>query len=173
MSVGAVVGKGARDGVEALELNTRGRYAVMAMADLAKNGRDRAVALSEIAARQELSEAYLGQIFGQLRQAGLVASVRGRGGGYQLARPAAETMVGEVMAAVDEQTRMTRCTFGSSAGCVGEERCLTHGLWAALSRHIEVFLGDVSLQDVIDGGPTMQLISSRMMSGDRVELAAE
>lgn len=138
-----------------MELNTRGRYAVMAMADLAKYGADRAVALPEIADRQQLSEAYLGQIFSQLRQAGLVESLRGRGGGYQLARPAIEIMVSDVMFAVDEQTRMTRCTVGSSVGCVGEERCLTHGLWAALSRHIEGFLSGVSIQDVIDGGPRL------------------
>ncbi len=129
---------------------------MMAMADLAKHGDQRSVALSEIAARQELSEAYLGRLFGQLRHAGLVESVRGRSGGYQLALPADAIFVGQILAAVDEPTRMTRCIAGSNIGCVGEERCLTHGLWAALSRHIQTFLSDVSLQDVLHGGPALQ-----------------
>ena len=145
----------------------------MAMADLAKNGCDRAVALSEIARRQQLSEAYLGQIFVQLRQAGLVESLRGRAGGYQLARGARTIMVADVMAAVDECTKMTRCVAGSQIGCVGEERCLTHGLWAALGRHIETFLSDVSLQDVIDGGPALAMASTRMTASDARGLVAE
>ncbi len=144
-------------GAGLVELNTRGRYAVMAMADLAKFGVARAVALSEIAERQQLSEAYLGQIFAQLRQAGLVDSVRGRSGGYQLARAADEIMVADVMAAVDERTHMTRCSVGSGNGCVGDERCLTHGLWAALGRHIAKFLAEVSLQDVIEYGPLLEV----------------
>jgi Rrf2 family iron-sulfur cluster assembly transcriptional regulator len=156
-----------------LELNTRGRYAVMAMADLAKNSEARAVALGEIAQRQELSEAYLGQIFAQLRQARLVESVRGRAGGYQLARSADQIMVADIMAAVDERTRMTRCTVGTGIGCVGEERCLTHGLWAALSRHIEMFLADVSLKDVVDNGPALQMAATGLTKLGTAELAAE
>ena len=156
-----------------MELNTRGRYAVMAMADLTKHGGDRAIALPEIAERQQLSEAYLGQIFAQLRQAGLVESLRGRGGGYQLARPASEIMVADVMFAVDEQTRMTRCAVGSNIGCVGEERCLTHGLWAALSRHIQGFLSDVSLADVVHGGPALAHVPSRLTTTSVKELAGE
>ena len=156
-----------------MELNTRGRYAVMAMADLAKFGTDRAVALSEIAGRQQLSEAYLGQIFAQLRQAGLVESLRGRSGGYQLARAAGSIMVADVMAAVDEHTRMTRCAAGSPIGCVGEERCLTHGLWAALGHHIETFLADVSLQDVIDGGPALAAAGTRSSASSAKGIAAE
>ncbi|MGI9426284.1 MAG: Rrf2 family transcriptional regulator [Hyphomicrobiaceae bacterium] len=156
-----------------MELTTRGRYAVMAMSDLAKHGEERAVALSEIADRQDLSEAYLGRLFGQLRQSGLVESTRGRGGGYRLARPADEIMVAEVMAAVDEQTKMTRCLSGSSIGCIGEERCLTHGLWAALGRHIQSFLGNVSLQDVIVGGRAFNMPQTRSQALRRPGLAAE
>ena len=157
-----------------MELNTRGRYAVMAMADLAKHGDQRSVALSEIAARQELSEAYLGRLFGQLRHAGLVESVRGRGGGYQLALPADAIFVSQILAAVDEPTRMTRCIAGSNIGCVGEERCLTHGLWAALSRHIQNFLSDVSLQDVLSGGPALQSsVMPRALQASAEGLAAE
>jgi len=137
----------------AVELNTRGRYAVTAMADLACHPADDAVALSVIGERQHLSAAYLEQIFGQLRRAGLVDSVRGRAGGYRLSRPATEISVAEIMAAVEEETRMTRCidTTGKGPGCLGETKCLTHGLWHALGDHIRTFLADVSLQDVLDG----------------------
>jgi Rrf2 family transcriptional regulator, iron-sulfur cluster assembly transcription factor len=136
-----------------LELNTRGRYAVMAMADLAKYGGAGAVSLPAIAERQHLSVAYLEQLFLQLRRAGLIESTRGRAGGYRLGRPAALIRVGEIMQAVEEPTRMTRCLGESSAGCVGEGRCLTHALWDALGHHIRGFLAAVSLQDVIDGIP--------------------
>lgn len=136
-----------------MELNTRGRYAVMAMAELARHASDDTVALSVIAERQHLSPAYLEQIFGQLRRSGLVESVRGRSGGYRLGRAAAEIFVAEIMVAVEEQTRMTRCidTTGSGTGCLGESKCLTHGLWHALGDHIRGFLEAVSLQDVLDG----------------------
>ena len=77
------------------------------------------------------------------------------------------------MAAVDEHTKMTRCIAGSRIGCIGEERCLTHGLWAALGRHIQSFLGDVSLQDVIDGGPALNVPRDRLHALRRPELAAE
>ena len=97
-----------------MELNTKGRYAVMAMADLAKNQGEAAVPLSQIAERQQLSLSYLEQIFLRLRRAGLVDSARGRTGGYRLGRTAAEIPVGEIMAAVEEETRMTRCMVSSS-----------------------------------------------------------
>ena len=134
-----------------MELNTKGRYAVMAMADLAKHGGDQAVPLSMIAERQQLSLAYLEQIFLRLRRAGLVESARGRTGGYRLGRPASDINVAEVMTAVEEATRMTRCMEGG-AGCLGEERCLTHSLWQALGGQISSFLSGISLQDVISGG---------------------
>ncbi len=138
-----------------MELNTRGRYAVMAMTDLAKHGAGEAVALSAIADRQHLSVAYLEQIFAQLRRFGLVDSVRGRSGGYKLARPAREIAISEIMIAVEEETRMTRCLdlAGDGGGCLGESKCLTHGLWHALGDHIRTFLAGVSLQEVVDGTP--------------------
>ena len=92
-----------------MELNTRGRYAVTAMADLAKHGADGALALSMIAGRQQTSLAYLEQLFLKLRRAGLVESARGRLGGYRLSRPASAITVAEIMAAVEEDIRMTRC----------------------------------------------------------------
>ncbi len=135
-----------------MELNTKGRYAVMAMADLAKFGGESAMPLSQIAERQQLSLAYLEQIFLRLRRAGLVDSERGRSGGYRLARRAADIAVVEIMQAVEEETRMTRCLDGEG-GCLGEERCLTHSLWHRLGNHIATFLAGVSLQDVLDGMP--------------------
>lgn len=135
-----------------MELNTRGRYAVMAMADLAKHSGDHAVPLSAIAERQQLSLAYLEQIFLKLRRGGLVESARGRTGGYRLGRSPDSIMISEIMSAVEEGTRMTRCLEGGG-GCIGEERCLTHSLWYALGGHIAAFLSSVSLREVLDGIP--------------------
>lgn len=136
-----------------MELNTKGRYAVMAMADLARHGAVDAVPLSAIADRQHLSLPYLEQLFLKLRRAGLVESARGRTGGYRLGMPAREITVAAVMHAVEEDTRMTRCRAGEAGGCLGEQRCLTHGLWEALGAEIAAFLDRVSLQDVLDGVP--------------------
>lgn len=123
----------------------------MAMADLAKFGKDGSVPLSAIAERQQLSIAYLEQIFLKLRRSGLVESERGRAGGYKLARPASAISVVEIMSAVQEDTRMTRCSGEEGSGCVGEHRCLTHGLWHALGNHIRGFLAHISLEDVLTG----------------------
>lgn len=134
-----------------MRLSTKGRYAVMAMADLAKNGRERAVSLAEIAARQEISLSYLEQLFARLRKGGLVRSVRGPGGGYRLARGAHETTVAEIVLAVDEPIRATRCAAHSSPrGCMmAGERCITHNLWEDLGEEIQAFLAAVSLEDVV------------------------
>jgi iron-sulfur cluster assembly transcription factor IscR len=134
-----------------MDLNTRGRYAVMAMADLARNAGEDAVPLTDIADRQQISLAYLEQLFQKLRRAGIVESARGRLGGYRLARGVAAITVAEVMAAVEEPVVMTRCQGHGSAGCVAGDRCLTHDLWDALGDHIAGFLGSVSLEDIIDG----------------------
>ncbi len=123
----------------------------MAMADLAKHGQLSAMPLSAIAERQNLSVAYLEQIFLKLRRAGLVESERGRAGGYRLGRSADEIMIADVMRAVEEDTRMTRCHGDTGVGCVGEHRCLTHGLWNALGDHIHGFLAQVSLGDLLAG----------------------
>lgn len=123
----------------------------MALADLAKYGEGSAVPLSAIAERQQLSMAYLEQIFLKLRRADLVVSERGRAGGYRLTRRPEEIVVAEVMAAVEEGTRMTRCGGDVTGGCVGESRCLTHGLWDALGDHIHEFLSHVTLGDVLTG----------------------
>ena len=138
-----------------MRLSTKGRYAVMAMADLARHSADgdrvRAVSLAEIAARQEISLSYLEQLFARLRRGGLVKSVRGPGGGYLLASSADETWVADIVLAVDEPIRATRCAGqGSPRGCmVGGERCITHDLWDGLGREIHRYLATVSLADVI------------------------
>ncbi|WP_269513811.1 Rrf2 family transcriptional regulator [Brevundimonas subvibrioides] len=139
-----------------MRLSTKGRYAVMAMADLARNGQGegvdgRAVSLAEIATRQEISLSYLEQLFARLRKSGLVRSVRGPGGGYRLAKAAGETVVSEIVLAVDEPIRATRCSAHSSPrGCMmAGERCITHNLWEDLGDEIHRYLASVSLEDVI------------------------
>jgi Rrf2 family iron-sulfur cluster assembly transcriptional regulator len=135
-----------------MRLSTKGRYAVMAMADLARyeGAANRAVALAEIAERQEISLSYLEQLFARLRRQGLVRSARGPGGGYRLAKGAEDIMIAEIVHAVDEPLRATRCDHAK--GCMRKgERCLTHDLWDGLGRHIEDYLASVSLADVVQG----------------------
>ena len=157
-----------------MELNTRGRYAVTAMADLARYGADGALALSMIAERQQTSLAYLEQLFLKLRRAGLVESARGRSGGYRLGRPASAISVAEIMAAVEEDIRMTRCGGEAAKPCMAGQRCLTHGLWDALGEQIAAFLESVTLQEVIDGIPAAKqtVRASRQPSGATLRPAA-
>ena len=141
-----------------MRLSTRGRYAVMAMVELAsragagnmRGNAGRPVSLAEIADAQMLSLAYLEQLFARLRRGGLVASVRGPGGGYRLGRPAARISLSEITDAVEEPIRATRCDEGGP-GCVAGKRCLTHDLWAELGEQIRLFLSHVSLADVVEG----------------------
>ena len=132
-----------------MKLSTKGRYAVMAMADLASNTNGKPVSLADVAGRQEISLSYLEQLFGKLRKNGLVKSVRGPGGGYLLARPSAELRVSDIIMAVDEPITATRCTPGSPHGCHSNKgRCLTHDLWQELGNQIYLYLNTVSLDDV-------------------------
>ncbi|MDZ4740004.1 MAG: Rrf2 family transcriptional regulator [Alphaproteobacteria bacterium] len=134
-----------------MNLSTKGRYAVMAMVDLARNEADKPVALNEIAARQEISLSYLEQLFAGLRRGGLVVSARGPGGGYRLAQPANETRISDIMVAVDEPLKATRCDLASPRGCTGQQgRCVTHDLWEELGRQIHIFLSAVTLADVVN-----------------------
>ena len=133
-----------------MELTTRGRYAVMAMADIARQDAGTAQPLSQIAERQKLPLPYLEQLFLNLRRAGLVESARGRSGGYRLARHASEISVLDVMAAVEEETHFTRC-HGEQEGCVAGEKCLTHTLWQGLSNVAADYLQSTSLADVVAG----------------------
>lgn len=134
-----------------MRLSTKGRYAVMAMVDLAVHSNGRPVALAEIADRQEISQSYLEQLFGKLRKGGLVASVRGPGGGYLLARDPGDTRVADIVMAVDEPLAATRCTPGSPQGCHSHKgRCMTHDLWEELGNQIYLYLSSVSLADVCE-----------------------
>ena len=122
----------------------------MAMTDLARNSQGSAVPIAAIAGRQELSSTYLEQLFSKLRRAGLVESTRGPGGGYQLAFEPHDITISDIMQAVEEPVKMTRCHIQDAGGCVGDTRCLTHDLWRALGDHIVDFLGNVNLGDVVD-----------------------
>ena len=134
-----------------MKLSTKGRYSVMAMVDIAAHTEGKPIALADVAERQEISLSYLEQLFSKLRHGGLVKSVRGPGGGYLLAHTAAETRIADIIIAVDEPIKATRCTPGSPAGCTGNKsRCLTHDLWEELGNKIYLYLNSVSLADVVD-----------------------
>lgn len=133
-----------------MRLSTKGRYAVMAMVDLAANSAGEPVALADIADRQEISLSYLEQLFARLRKGGLVKSVRGPGGGYLLAASADQTPIADIILAVDEPIRTTRCANGTPQGCrTDRNRCLTHDLWEELGNHIHAYLGSVTIADVL------------------------
>jgi Rrf2 family iron-sulfur cluster assembly transcriptional regulator len=134
-----------------MKLSTKGRYAVMAMVDLARNGTQRPVSLADISTRQEISLSYLEQLFARLRRGGLVKSVRGPGGGYRLARAAGETRISDIILSVDEPIKATRCKTDSPLGCHSDKsRCLTHDLWAELGNQIHLYLSSVTLLDVVE-----------------------
>ena len=139
-----------------MKLSTKGRYAVMAMSDLAVQARldaKRPVSLAEIGAREGISLSYLEQLFARLRRAGLVTSIRGAQGGYCLSAEAAEICIGDIIRAVDEPIEVTRCQL-SRGGCQSQNsRCLTHDLWAGLGRHIYGYLDAVTLEDVVSRNP--------------------
>ena len=146
-----------------MHLSTKGRYAVMAMADLARRQDEavRAVALADIAARQEISLSYLEQLFARLRRQGLVKSARGPGGGYRLARTPEDTNIADIVTAVDEPLRATRCNVKVGKGCMAKgERCMTHDLWEEMGRQMQGYLASVSLADVIAGRVGQQAVAA-------------
>ena len=121
---------------------------MVALADIALQPEDTLVSLGEIARRQSISLPYLEQLFVRLRRADLVASVRGPGGGYRLARPASEITIAEIVTAVDERVDTTRCA--GQENCQEGERCLTHDLWAELSDQIYDFLNGITLAEFVE-----------------------
>jgi len=124
----------------------------MAVADLAAQGPDACESLSAIGARQAISVTFLEQLFGKLRRAGLVDSIRGAQGGYRLSRPATAISLDSIIHAVDASPKAHGCTPEAKLACTGgTDRCLTHDLWGALESHIEGFLASITVQDVIDG----------------------
>ena len=148
-----------------MRLSTKGRYAVMAMVDLAMHSDGRPVALAAIAERQDISLSYLEQLFARLKRNALVKSMRGPGGGYLLAHGADGTRISDIILAVDEPIRATRCDPQSPHGCTKTKmRCATHDLWAELSNQIHLFLSSVTLADVVNR--RMLGASGRFMTGD-------
>lgn len=131
-----------------MKLTSRGRYAVTAMFDIALRPEGERVTLNEISQRQGISLSYLEQIFARLRRAGLVSSLRGPGGGYTLARPAAEISVADIIHAVDEVLDARYCQGGRD--CHNGQECLSHMLWNDLSEKIEAYLHEITLQQLID-----------------------
>ena len=133
-----------------MKLSTKGRYATVALADIALQPDDRLVTLGEISERQAISLPYLEQLFLKLRRANLVTSVRGPGGGYKLARPASEIRVSEIMEAVDESVDALKKGAGASGAASGSKaQSLTNRLWQSLSAHVYVFLHQTRLSDVV------------------------
>jgi len=133
-----------------MKLGTRGRYAIAAMADIARWSDGKPINLASIEDRQGISLSYLEQLFLQLRRAHIVSSVRGPGGGYRLSRNADDITLSEIITAVDESMVVTRCQPDVPGGCMASgERCQTHDLWNELSLHISAFFESISLGDVI------------------------
>jgi Rrf2 family iron-sulfur cluster assembly transcriptional regulator len=132
-----------------MKMSTKGRYAVMAMIDIGEHSQGKPVSLAEIADRQDISQEYLEQLFGKLRRANLVASSRGPGGGYMLAREPTAINISEVILAVDEPLRVTRCEGDAVNGCVKGERCCAHDLWSSMGRQMMNFLDSITLDDVV------------------------
>ena len=131
-------------------LGTKARYAVMAMVELAGRTPDKAITLTELADSQEITVPYLEQIFSKLRQRGIVRSVRGPGGGYMLGKPAEQIFISDIIEAVNETMKMTRCNAHEKpGGCMsGRAKCLTHDLWEGLEKNIHNYLHGISLADV-------------------------
>ena len=131
-----------------MKLSTKGRYAVTAMMHLALHDRDGPVTLAEISHCQGISLSYLEQLFSKLRRRGLVAGVRGPGGGYRLAQLPDRVSIADIITAVDERVDATRCC--GQENCQGGQRCLTHKLWTELSRQIFAFLEGITLAQFVE-----------------------
>ena len=131
-----------------MRLTTKGRFAVMAMVDLALHGGKGPVTLASISERQKISLSYLEQLFGKLRKHDIVESVRGPGGGYYLGRQGAKISVADIIVAVDEPLDATKC--GGKGNCQEEQQCLTHDLWMGLNETIYNYLAAVNLQHLVE-----------------------
>lgn len=141
-----------------MKLTTKGRYAVTAMLDLALHYDKGAVTLADIARRQGISLSYLEQLFAKLRRSGLVDSIRGPGGGYNLATEPSKITVAEIVVAINENIDATRC--GGEKNCDGDQPCMTHQLWEELSSRIYEFLNSITLADLVSR-PHVQQVASR------------
>jgi Rrf2 family iron-sulfur cluster assembly transcriptional regulator len=130
-----------------MRLTTKGRFAVTAMIDLALNNGSGPVTLADISERQKISLSYLEQLFGKLRRRALVTSVRGPGGGYNLASPTDQVSVADIIVAVDEPIDATQC--GGKENCKDDKKCITHDLWTDLNKHIFEYLRAVKLSELV------------------------
>ena len=161
-----------------MRLTSKGRYAVTAMLDVALHAAAGPVPLADISVRQEISLSYLEQLFARLRKQGLVCSVRGPGGGYQLGRPASDISVSEVISAVDESVDATRCQ--GLGDCHAGDTCLTHHLWCDLSQQIHEFLSGISLADLVKRREVQEVaqrqdlrrVAGRSAQLDKIETSA-
>ena len=134
-----------------MKLSSKGRYAVMAMADLASNVKEKPISLSEISLRQNISLSYLEQLFLKLKKKNLVKSTRGSCGGYILDKPASEINLSNIIYAVDEEVKTLNCKKESKRGCKHKNtKCITHNLWDELDQHINSFFEKVKLEDLVN-----------------------
>lgn len=141
-------------------LTTKGRYAVIAIIELAESSCNKPLTLATIAKKQKISLSYLEQIFSKLRKAGLVRSVKGPGGGYILAKSKINITIADIIRAIGENIKMTRCSSNKKS-CIAsltkngsgnaQIKCKTHGLWRGLENRIYAYLGSVSISDICDG----------------------
>lgn len=145
-----------------MRLTSKGRYAVTAILDVALHAQTGPVPLADISERQGISLSYLEQLFSRLRKKGLVQSVRGPGGGYQLGMTATEISVGHVIDAVNESVDATRC--GGNTGCQDGQQCLTHTLWADLSARIQQFLDNISIAELMEKQAVKSIAKSQDLS---------
>ena len=133
-----------------MKLTNKGRYAVMAMAELAKHDIKKPINLSEISIRQGISISFLGQIFLKLKNKDLVKSSRGPSGGYTLSKSPEEIKLSNIIEAVDEKVKTLKCKKDSKKGCNGKSiKCITHDLWAELEHHIMYFFEKNTLKDIV------------------------
>ena len=139
-----------------MKLTTKGRYAVMAMADLALFKDNGPTSLTDISLRQNISLPYLEQIFIKLKNKNLVKSTRGAKGGYVLDKSAHDIKISNIISAVDEEVKMLNCKKESKKGCNNKSaKCITHNLWDQLDQHINNFFEKVKLQDLVKKNPNL------------------
>lgn len=153
-----------------MRLTSKGRYAVTAMLDVALHSQDGPVPLADISIRQGISLSYLEQLFARLRKNGLVASVRGPGGGYLLGKTPGEISIGSVISAVDESVDATRCQ--GKEECQGGSRCLTHVLWRDLSDRISSFLNNITLAELVNNQEVLD-VADRQIAETRRNFSNE
>ena len=134
-----------------MKLTSKGRYAVMAMADLASNQNSKPVSLIDISLRQNISLSYLEQLFSKLKSEKLVKNARGSYGGYMLEKNPKDIKISYIISAVDEEVKTLKCKRDSKKGCNGKNtKCITHNLWDDLEKHINSFFDKVNLNDLVE-----------------------